>query len=158
MPSYLTAGCEGQNVLRAPDRQDVGQPGREVAGLERFQQNGGVPPTTQQTQPMTTSAPPAETTYRKPTEPTPATSTPATPPPTPGANSPYDVKKNDNSTYLEAPKLFSPQDRTAQRSIAPVHNALYNQPASYRQVSTAPIVVTAEQARKDASGWSSASK
>jgi hypothetical protein len=68
------------------------------------------------------------------------------------------VKKKDNSTYLEAPKLFSPQDRTAQRSIAPVHNALYKEPASFRQVSTARTVVTAEQAHKDASGWSSVSK
>jgi hypothetical protein len=67
------------------------------------------------------------------------------------------VKKKDNSTYLEAPKLFSPQDRTAQRSIAPVHNALYKEPASFRQVSTARTVVTAEQAHKDAIGWSSAS-
>jgi hypothetical protein len=70
----------------------------------------------------------------------------------------YDIKKGDNSTYLEAPKLFSPQDRTAQRSIAPVHNALYKQPASYRQVSTARTVVTAEQVRKDAIGWTSVSK
>jgi hypothetical protein len=70
----------------------------------------------------------------------------------------YDVKKSDPSTYLEAPMLFSPQDRTAQRNIAPVHNALYKQPALYRQVSTASTVVTAEQARKDASGWSSVSK
>jgi hypothetical protein len=71
----------------------------------------------------------------------------------------YDVKKGDNSTYLEAPKLFSPQDRTAQRgSIAPVHNALYKQPASFRQVSTATTTVTAEQAHKDAEGWSSVSK
>jgi hypothetical protein len=68
------------------------------------------------------------------------------------------VKKGDNSTYNEAPKLFSPQDRTAQRNIAPVHNALYKQPASYREVSTARIVVTAEQAHKDAIGWSSVSK
>jgi len=70
----------------------------------------------------------------------------------------YEVKKNDNSTYLEAPKLFNPRDRTAQRSIAPVHNALYTQPASYHQVSTARTIVTADQAQKDAIGWSSVSK
>jgi hypothetical protein len=69
------------------------------------------------------------------------------------------VKKGDNSTYLEAPKLFSPQDRTAQRgSIAPVHTALYTQPASYHQISTTQTVVTAEQAHKDAAGWTSVSK
>jgi len=87
------------------------------------------------------------------------TSKPPQQPAQPASSHPeYDVKKKDNSTFLEAPKLFSPQDRTAQRNIAPVHNALYTQPASYRQVSTAKTVVTAEQAHKDAIGWSSASK
>jgi len=88
------------------------------------------------------------------------TATPPQQPAQPASSHPeYDVKKNDNSTYLEAPKLFSPQDRTAQRgSIAPVHTALYKQPASYRQISTADTVVTAEQAHKDAAGWTSVSK
>jgi hypothetical protein len=115
-----------------------------------IQQNGGTPPATS-AQPNMTS-PPADSTFRanRPTEPT-----PATPPPTPGANSPYDVKK-DNSTYLQPPALFSPNDRTAQRVMAPVHTALYEQPASFRQISTAPIKITAEQARQDAQGWSSA--
>jgi hypothetical protein len=77
----------------------------------------------------------------------------------PAASHPeYDVKKSDNSTYLEAPKLFNPRDRTAQRNIAPVHTALYQQPASYQQISTTRTVVTAEQAQKDATGWTSASK
>jgi hypothetical protein len=116
-------------------------------GTTVIQQNGGTPVNTQ---PNTTS-PPADTTFRanRPTEPT-----PATPPPTPGANSPYDVKK-DNSTYLQPPALFSPNDRTAQRVMAPVHTALYQQPASYHSISTAPITITAEQAAKDAEGWSS---
>jgi hypothetical protein len=68
------------------------------------------------------------------------------------------VTPEGKSTILEAPKYTIPQDRTAKREIAPVHNALYTQPASYRQISTARTVVTAEQAHKDAAGWTSASK
>jgi hypothetical protein len=117
-------------------------------GTTVIQQNGGTPVNTQ---PNATS-PPADTTFRanRPTEPTPATP----PQPTPGANDPYGVKK-DNSTYLQPPALFSPNDRTAQRVMAPVHTALYQQPASYHSISTAPIKITAEQAAKDAEGWSS---
>jgi hypothetical protein len=65
----------------------------------------------------------------------------------------YDVKK-DSSTYLEAPKLFNPN--TAQRSIAPVHTAVYNKPVASQSVSTAPVRITAEQAQHDAAGWTSA--
>ena len=57
--------------------------------------------------------------------------------------------------YFEAPKLFNPNDRTASRVAAPVHNAIYEKPASYHQVSTGPI--TAAQAQQDAAGWTSAS-
>lgn len=67
----------------------------------------------------------------------------------------YDVKK-DSSTSLEAPKLFNPNDRTAQRSIAPVHTAVYNKPVASQSVSTAPVRITAEQAQRDAAGWTSA--
>jgi hypothetical protein len=76
----------------------------------------------------------------------------------PASNPEAAPKKADNSTYLEAPKFTIPQDRTAKREVAPVHNALYKQPATYRQISTARTVVTAEQAHKDAAGWSSVSK
>jgi len=119
-----------------------------------IQQNGAVPAAAQ---PNTTSAPPAETTFRsnRPTEPTPATTSPVTPPPTRANGSADDVKKNDNSTYLQPPALFSPQDRTAQRVMAPVHTAIYEQPASYRPISTAPVKISAEQAQRDAEGWSS---
>ena len=67
----------------------------------------------------------------------------------------YDVKK-DSSTSLEAPKLFNPNDRTAQRSIAPVKTAVYNKPVASHSVSTAPVRITAEQAQRDAAGWTSA--
>jgi hypothetical protein len=85
-----------------------------------------------------------------------------TPPvqPEPGSESetedPYKVNKGDSSTYFEAPKLFNPKDRTAQRSIAPVRTALYEQPASYRQTSIARGPITAEQAELDAAGWTTA--
>ena len=66
---------------------------------------------------------------------------------------PYDVN-GESSTYFQAPKLFDPSDRTAQRSIAPVTTALYEKPVSYRNVSLQRI--TAEQAQLDAAGWISA--
>ncbi|MEX0610485.1 MAG: hypothetical protein WD229_00065, partial [Pirellulales bacterium] len=68
---------------------------------------------------------------------------------------PYDPN-DDSSTYFQAPKLFDPNDRTAQRSIAPVTTALYEKPASFRHVSTQRI--TLQQAELDAAGWVSASK
>jgi hypothetical protein len=100
---------------------------------------------------------PASTTAQRPVEST--TTPPSTPPQTqpaqPASSHPeYDVKKNDNSTYFESPKLFSPQDRTANRSIAPVHTALYQQPATYHKISTTQTVLDAEQVNKDAAGWS----
>jgi hypothetical protein len=68
---------------------------------------------------------------------------------------PYKVE-GDSSTYFQAPKLFDPSDRTAQRSIAPVTTALYEKPVSYRQVSTQPI--SRQQAERDAAGWVSTAK
>ena len=63
----------------------------------------------------------------------------------------------DSSTYFEAPKLFNPKDRTALRSTGAVRTALYERPVTYRQVSSAARPVTAEQAKRDAAGWVSAS-
>ncbi len=78
----------------------------------------------------------------------------------PSQEDPYKVKKSDTSTYLEAPKLFNPKDRTARTgSIAPVRTAVYEQPVSYRHISTAPRgPISDEQARIDAIGWTSGSK
>ena len=39
----------------------------------------------------------------------------------------------NSGAYFEAPKLFSPNDRTAQRSIAPVKMAVYEQPVRHQQ-------------------------
>jgi hypothetical protein len=60
------------------------------------------------------------------------------------------------SSYFEPPKLFDLNDRTAQRSVAPVRHAVYRQPVTHTTVS-APRLITAEQARQDAKGWTSAS-
>jgi hypothetical protein len=67
---------------------------------------------------------------------------------------PYKVEETDGATYFEAPKLHDPNDRTVQRSIAPVKTALYKQPASYRSVSSTGRI-TAAQAQADATGWTS---
>jgi len=83
-------------------------------------------------------------------QPEPAAEPPATTP------DPYETKKEDSSTFFQAPKLFDPNDRTAQRSIAPVTTALYEKPVSYRSVSTRRI--TRDQAEADAAGWVSVSK
>jgi hypothetical protein len=64
---------------------------------------------------------------------------------------------SDSATYLEPPKLFDPKDRTAARRISPVHTALYEKPISYRRVSARSVKISAEQARLDAAGWTSAS-
>jgi hypothetical protein len=68
---------------------------------------------------------------------------------------PYDTDGSEGSTFLQPPKLFDPNDRTAKRSIAPVTTALYQKQVSYRNVSTGPV--TAQQVKQDAVGWTSAS-
>jgi hypothetical protein len=101
---------------------------------------------------------PTERAERQPVESTP----PAQPGPTDDATEgtetdeydPYKVKESDGSTYFEAPKLHDPNDRTANRSIAPVKTALYKQPATYRSVSSTGRI-TAAQAQADAAGWTS---
>jgi hypothetical protein len=116
-------------------------------------------PTLESTQPQAQPSSPASTTAQHPIEPaTPPAPAPQTQPAQPAqpaaAHPEYDVKKNENSTYLESPKLFNPQDRTAKHSIAPVHTALYEQPAKYSKISTTQTVLDAEQVKKDAAGWS----
>jgi hypothetical protein len=69
------------------------------------------------------------------------------------SSAPYEVNQSDGSTYFQAPKLFDLRDRAAQRSIAPVRTAVYEQPASYRPISAARARITAEDARQDAIGW-----
>ncbi len=57
----------------------------------------------------------------------------------------------DASTYLEAPRLFNPRDRSASRPTVDVHNAVYRQPVTNHAASHAP-------AREvDAYGWSAVS-
>ena len=67
------------------------------------------------------------------------------------------AESSDGSTFFEAPELFNPKDRTAQRHIAPVRTALYEQPVEYRRASTVRTKITAQQAAQDAVGWTSVS-
>ena len=79
----------------------------------------------------------------------------------PDKSDPYYVPpKKEGSTYFEAPQLFSPNDRTAQRGVlAPVRTAVYKQPVSYQKTSaTSHRTITAAHSAQDAIGWSSASK
>jgi hypothetical protein len=62
----------------------------------------------------------------------------------------------EGSTYFEPPKLFDLNDRTARRTIGPVRTAIYRGPVTHRPVST-PRTITAERAKQDAIGWTSAS-
>lgn len=92
-----------------------------------------------------------------------ASKQPAEPAPPAGTSVPpaeaSPASEGSNAQYFEAPELFNPKDRTAQRSIAPVRTALYKQPVGYQQISAPSSErITAEQARRDAVGWTSASK
>jgi hypothetical protein len=113
-------------------------------------------PSTYRLEPQPTLAPaqsaPPQSTFRETQKPEPAPATDSAPilQPTP-QKGPMD----GSSTNLEAPKLLSPQDRTAQRNPAPVWTAVYNKPASGK---TAIQTVSRQQAVDDASGWVSASK
>ncbi len=96
--------------------------------------------TTQQPTLSPSETPPAERTFRqKPTD-------DVTPTPEPA--------EDDNSaSYFEAPQLFNPQDRTAQRSAAPVWNAVYHKTVA-SQVSAEP----ASFQQFDSSVWGSVSQ
>ena len=74
-----------------------------------------------------------------------------------GVEQGFDGEGSDSGAYWEAPQLFmNPNDRTAQRRIAPVRTAVYRQPVGYRSTSTVPPKITAEQAARHAIGWTSA--
>jgi hypothetical protein len=84
------------------------------------------------------------------------------PPPAEGSEAPANNASEgtdaESATYLEAPALFDPRDRTASRKISPVRKALYEKPAGYQRVSSGRTKITAEQAKRDAAGWTSAVK
>jgi hypothetical protein len=67
-------------------------------------------------------------------------------------------KQKQQETYFEAPKLFKANDKAVQWNPAPVRTAVYHRPAGEPRdrVMTQPI--TWEKAKRDAVGWSSASK
>jgi hypothetical protein len=62
----------------------------------------------------------------------------------------------ESSTYFEPPKLFDLNDRTARRTIGPVRTAVYHAPVAHLPVSS-PRTITADRAKQDARGWTSAS-
>ena len=76
-----------------------------------------------------------------------------------GAETPaIDMPETEASSdaYWEAPKLFDPQDRTAQNSVTvPIRRAVYKMPASSSWSQPAPRSASAHQV--GASGWVSAS-
>jgi hypothetical protein len=61
----------------------------------------------------------------------------------------------ESSTYFEPPKLIDLNDRTARRTIGPVRTAIYHAPVKHLPVSTSRKI-TAERAKQDARGWTSA--
>jgi hypothetical protein len=67
---------------------------------------------------------------------------------------------SDESANFQAPKLLDPNDRTAQRHMAPVWTAVYHRvggaaPAVH-PISHSEPASGAEQAEADAEGWTSA--
>jgi hypothetical protein len=118
-------------------------------------------------------AAPATTTYGTPSS-SPAEPTPALPPnvtvPTertlreaekpvpaepPLQPEPQADATDDSATNLQAPKLFDPNDRTAERHMAPVRTAIYHK-LSGAEPSVQPI--SWQQVERNAEGWSSASE
>lgn len=80
-----------------------------------------------------------------------------------GANSsgdPLQKLLDEKETYFRAPDLFNPNvnDKAVQHSRAPVNVAVYKRPAGAAKdrVQTQPI--TFEKAKRDAAGWTSASR
>lgn len=80
-------------------------------------------------------------------------------PPTNGGTDPLNEALKTNSepsaNYFEAPKLFNPNDRTAARVAAPVRNAVYERPTSYRPISTSHSYAAPTQQVEP--GWTSGS-
>lgn len=57
------------------------------------------------------------------------------------------LPESDSSTYFEAPKLFNPRDRTANRPSVDVHNAVYRQQVTNHAASHVPA------SKVDTNGW-----
>jgi len=154
------------NSQPAPPQTFVAPPAAAPAATAPLQPTPapGVTVTSPAAAPPAAEVKPDYNANRPPVETPPATPPAAPVQPEPGADpsveDPYKVKKDDASTYLEAPKLFNPKDRTASRVMgATVRTAVYEQPTAYRQTSTAPRgPISDAQAQKDAIGWTSGAK
>jgi hypothetical protein len=94
-----------------------------------------------------TESPPAQRQYQESEKPLPAE------PPTLEPQ-PQDDTADDSA--MQAPQLFDPNDRTAERHAAPIWTAVYHKPA----VGIQPTVqnISWQQAELDAEGWTSASE
>ena len=81
---------------------------------------------------------------------------PVTPAPAPAD----EMDANDESANFQAPKLLDPNDRTAQRHMAPVWTAVYHRVGgaapAVQPVSDVKPMSGAEQQEADAAGWTSA--
>jgi hypothetical protein len=66
-----------------------------------------------------------------------------------------------SANYFQAPALFDPHDRAAKLSPAPIHMAVYKRQAGEapdHPIEARPISITAEKAKRDAAGWTSAKR
>jgi hypothetical protein len=81
---------------------------------------------------------------------------PVTPEPAPAD----DTEASDESANFQAPTLLDPNDRTAQRHMAPVWTAVYHRiggaAPAVQPISHSEPTSSAEQAEADAAGWTSA--
>lgn len=84
------------------------------------------------------------------------TAAPETEPTQPATNGTSTGSSTGSSTYFEAPQLFDPSDRAAQRKPAPVRTAVLHRSTSETTLTTTKI--SWEQAVADAEGWRSAGK
>jgi len=69
---------------------------------------------------------------------------------------PAPEESEDSASNFDAPQLLNPNDRTAQRHVAPVRNAVYR--TSLDDARPVAHATSWQQAQRDAQGWTSASE
>jgi hypothetical protein len=156
-PCVSCSPCSSCGVVQTSYEQSSGC---ASCGVESYSESVGTStPTNGTGQP---SIPPAEPTPTQRSLKVDPDDTETPPAEEPNETTPDETTTEDaseqNAEYFKAPELFAPKnDRTAQRKISPVRTALYQQSIGYRSVSNLPQRITAEQAKRDAMGWTSAS-
>lgn len=76
-------------------------------------------------------------------------------------NQPENKENQESAKVLDipdAPALFDPKDKTVKLSPAPIHMAVYKRPAGETRNSVKTQPISLEKAKRDAMGWTSASK